>query len=301
MPTTVNGIGTHYYGRKNRTARTAPCHFCKRVGALQCYDTRLWFVIVFIPVFPLGRKRIMDECPSCRRHYVADADQYEQNKQLQVSGALDRFRREPSPDAALSVHALLLGFHEREQAAQFRETVRRQFPSDAELMVGLAAHSTISPSSTRRPSSIRRRGNSSPICPRHAWVSRDGRWQKASSIKLAGCSTSWKRQAQASIIHSNRLTSSRGTIRSRAGTRTPSRSPRTFSGSCPGPHNCTLFARLYSGRRRRLGRSESILPPREHSLRSLFAGERAGLPEVAAAFTVIGGAAALAPLRRAFD
>ena len=139
MPTTVNGIGTHYYGRKNRTVRTAPCHSCKRMGPLESYDTRLWFVVVFIPIIPLGRKRIIDKCSSCTRHYAVNADQYEQNKQLQVSGALDRFRREPSPESALSVHALLLGFHDREQAAQFRAAVREQFPSDAELFAGVAA------------------------------------------------------------------------------------------------------------------------------------------------------------------
>jgi tetratricopeptide (TPR) repeat protein len=139
MPTTYNGIGTHYYGKKNRTARTAACQSCHRVGALQSFDTRLWLVILFIPVIPLKHKRITDQCPSCTRHYAADADVYEQNKQLQVSGALDRFRREPSPEAALQVHGMLLAFHESDQAAQFRDSVRQRFPSEAELMAGLAA------------------------------------------------------------------------------------------------------------------------------------------------------------------
>jgi tetratricopeptide (TPR) repeat protein len=139
MPTTVNGIGTHYYGKKDRSVRTAACHSCGRVGLLESYNTRLYFVVAFIPVIPLKRKRILDSCPSCRRHYAADADAYEQAKQLQVSGALDQFRREPSPEAALSVHGTLLGFHESDQAARFRETVRQRFPAEAELMTGLAA------------------------------------------------------------------------------------------------------------------------------------------------------------------
>lgn len=63
MPTTVNGVGTHYYGRKNRAARISVCRACGRQGMLESYDTRLWFVIVFIPIIPLGRKRIIDQCP----------------------------------------------------------------------------------------------------------------------------------------------------------------------------------------------------------------------------------------------
>src|SRR4051794_24223336 len=110
MPSTVNGIGTHYYGKKNRAVRTAMCQSCHRVGPLESYDTRLWFVVVFIPVIPLGRKRIIDQCPYCTRHMVADADAYDQARQLQISGSLERFRREPSPEAAAAAHAQLLGF-----------------------------------------------------------------------------------------------------------------------------------------------------------------------------------------------
>ena len=101
MPTTVNGIGTHYYGKKNRSVRTAACRSCGRVGNLESYDTRLWFVIVFIPIIPLGRKRVIDTCPSAGGTSWPNADAYEQARQLQVSGAIDQFRREPSPEAAL--------------------------------------------------------------------------------------------------------------------------------------------------------------------------------------------------------
>ena len=101
--------------------RTAACKSCQRVGNLESYDTRLWFVVVFIPIIPLGRKRIIDKCPSCTRHYVMKADVYEQSKQLQISAGLERFRREPSAGAAIEAHGQLLGFHEHQQAADFRD------------------------------------------------------------------------------------------------------------------------------------------------------------------------------------
>lgn len=133
MPSTVNGIGTHYYGKKNQSVRNAACRSCNRVGNLESYDTRLWFVIVFIPVIPLGRKRILDACPSCTRHYVVKADVYEQTKQLQTSASLDRFRRESSTDSAIEAHGQLLGFHEYQQAAEFRQTALAKFPDHAGL------------------------------------------------------------------------------------------------------------------------------------------------------------------------
>ena len=139
MPSTVNGIGTHYYGKKNVTVRTAACKSCGRVVNLVSYDTRLWFVVVFIPIVPLGRKRIIDQCPSCTRHYVLKADVYEQTKQLQTSASLERFRREPSADAAVQAHGQLLAFHEHEQAAEFRQTALGRFPNHAGLRAGMAS------------------------------------------------------------------------------------------------------------------------------------------------------------------
>src|SRR5262245_29724763 len=121
MPTTVNGIGTHYYGRKNITKRPGPCPFCGRGVELTSYDTRLWFVVVFIPIIPLGRKRIIDQCASCRRHYVVEMQKWETAKQLEISGAQEEFRKNPTPEGALAVHAQLLKYHQRTEAAQFRE------------------------------------------------------------------------------------------------------------------------------------------------------------------------------------
>lgn len=139
MPSTVNGIGTHYYGKSNHTVRAAVCASCQRMGNLESYDTRLWFVIVFIPIIPLGRKRIIDKCPACTRHYVMKADVYEQTKQLQTSGSLERFRREASADSAIEAHGQLLAFHEHEQAADFRETALARFPEHVGLRAGMAA------------------------------------------------------------------------------------------------------------------------------------------------------------------
>jgi hypothetical protein len=139
MPGTVNGIGTHYYGKKNASTRTAACKSCGKVSILESYDTRLWFVIVFIPVIPLGRKRITDKCPRCTRHFVADLHQYEQARELQISSGLERFRSELSPEAALEVHGQLLAFHATEQAGEFRKTALEKFPVHPMLRADLAA------------------------------------------------------------------------------------------------------------------------------------------------------------------
>ncbi len=139
MPTTYNGIGTRYYGEKNAQTRPGPCPHCGRMVELKSYDTRLWFVIVFIPVIPLGRKRIVDYCPACTRHFAADAEKWETAKQLEVSGALDKFKSSPTPEAAIETHQALVNYHEFEQASAFRAKMRHDFAGNATVHAYLGA------------------------------------------------------------------------------------------------------------------------------------------------------------------
>jgi tetratricopeptide (TPR) repeat protein len=137
MPQTVNGIGTHYYGKKNKDSYPGVCRSCGAQGILESYDTRLWFVVFFVPVIPLGRKRITDYCPRCSRHYYMSQAQWEKVRQESVSAALAKYQAEPSPEAALRVHGTLLGFHLADEAAKLRTAIVSEFPDSAELHEGL--------------------------------------------------------------------------------------------------------------------------------------------------------------------
>ena len=133
MPTTYNGIGTRYAGRRNEERRAAACHSCGRHVQLVSYDTRLFFVILYIPIIPLARKRILDECPVCRRHYAIDAEKWETQKQLGISGAMDTYEASPTPEAAMELHQTMLNFHQRAQAAEFRRGMVEKFGENAHV------------------------------------------------------------------------------------------------------------------------------------------------------------------------
>ncbi len=137
MPITYNGIGTRYQGKSNVEIRPGRCRSCNRSVQLESYDTRLWFVIVFIPVIPLGRKRILDFCPACRRHYVSDLDKWETARQLETSGAMDKFRSSPTPENAIAAHQQMLGFHQVAEATEFQKTMLSQFPDSAKIQAYL--------------------------------------------------------------------------------------------------------------------------------------------------------------------
>jgi tetratricopeptide (TPR) repeat protein len=106
---------------------------------LASYDTRLWFVLFFIPIIPLGRKRIINYCPTCTRHHVLELDKWEAAKQLEISGALEKFRTNPGPESAIEAHQALIGFHQMAQAAEFRQVMREKYADSAKVQSYLGA------------------------------------------------------------------------------------------------------------------------------------------------------------------
>lgn len=140
MPFTVNGIGTSYYGKRDAASRMGQCRNCGARAQLESYTSRLWFVVLFIPLIPIKRVRILDYCPQCNRHWVANPEQYETSRQLAVSSALEKYRDHPSTETALVAHAQLISFHMHKEADEFRKAVLEQFPDDVDVRLGLGSH-----------------------------------------------------------------------------------------------------------------------------------------------------------------
>ena len=100
MPATVNGIGTHYYGRKNASARRGNCEFCKRLANLTSYDTREFFVVLYLPIIPMTKYRILDQCSSCTKHRRMTLADFQRNLQSSVEPLRAAVRANRSDAAA---------------------------------------------------------------------------------------------------------------------------------------------------------------------------------------------------------
>ena len=293
MPSTINGVGTHYYGKKNPSTRTAACKSCGKVSVLESYDTRLWFVIVFIPVIPLGRKRITDKCPRCTRHFVADLHQYEQARQLQISAGLERFRRELSAEAALEAHGQLLAFHETEQAAEFRKSALEKFPVHPILRANLAAQLEYAAAYAESSELYEAALKQDPEMPA-ARVGVARRRMVQGELDQARRLLSFLETAGAGQHHDLGPVDVLSTYFQKAG--------RHDEALALAAHLLREFPAIGQQHKYRsfvlrsekaLGRFESILPPREHSLRGLFQTEGSPYASWLRAFVIFGGAGAL--------
>lgn len=95
MPQTINGIGTLYYGKKNKHVREDTCEHCENYAELTSYDTRNFVVFIYIPLIPLGRFRVVDQCGSCTKHYAVPLAEWNEQKQDAVGEAVRALERDP--------------------------------------------------------------------------------------------------------------------------------------------------------------------------------------------------------------
>ena len=102
MPNRVNGCGTWYYGKQDLSEREGACPHCGRVVRLSSFSTRQWISILFVPVIPLQRKRILDQCPLCTVHRAVSLKSYEVSKEALYKQIREQTSQNPKdPQAAM--------------------------------------------------------------------------------------------------------------------------------------------------------------------------------------------------------
>jgi len=68
---------------------------------------------------------------------VVEADKWETQKQLNVSGALEEYQADATPEKAMAAHQTLVNFHQHSQAAECRREMAEKFPQNAKMQAYL--------------------------------------------------------------------------------------------------------------------------------------------------------------------
>lgn len=140
MPHTINGIGTWYYGKKNIFQRQGSCEHCGRNATLTSYDTTLFFTVFFIPLIPLGKKRILDQCSACSRHRSLPLKEWESARAQSMEAAQMSLRQSPSnPQTAHDFLGACAAFQSRDIFEQSARDIRRHHSGNADVLNHLAA------------------------------------------------------------------------------------------------------------------------------------------------------------------
>jgi hypothetical protein len=139
MTFTYNGIGTRYVGEQNAVDRSAECPWCKKTTRLRSYDTRMWFVVLFVPVIPLQKLRILDKCPRCSRHRLISHAKWVllQDQARHKASDIVQERRD-DPAGAIEAHRTLLGAHLTADARALAAAMQSRYADSPIVQVYLA-------------------------------------------------------------------------------------------------------------------------------------------------------------------
>jgi tetratricopeptide (TPR) repeat protein len=138
MPTVINGIGTWYYGKRRIHTIKDTCEFCNRRADLVSYDTTLFFVVVFVPVIPLQRNRILRQCTACQKHRVISLAKWEKAKKQDGDALLERLRRDPDDrDAVVHAIGFATAYQDEPLFDKFVETLAGHRTGDAAIQAQL--------------------------------------------------------------------------------------------------------------------------------------------------------------------
>ncbi len=140
MPQTVNGIGTHYYGKSNLELETGACEFCGSIAQLETYETGLFFVVLFIPIIPLGRKQILDYCPSCTQHRAISVKEWQRIKSEAIESSTSNLvDKMDDPDVAIEHLQTLSAFRQHDEARDFAAAMEGSHGTNADVQFFLGA------------------------------------------------------------------------------------------------------------------------------------------------------------------
>ena len=95
MPTVYDGIGTWYYGKANHYQYVGHCEFCGRETTLHSYDTTKYFVLLFVPLIPLQKIRVIAKCNHCDKHKIASLKKWEAQKSQAIEECWQACEQKP--------------------------------------------------------------------------------------------------------------------------------------------------------------------------------------------------------------
>jgi tetratricopeptide (TPR) repeat protein len=138
VPTVIHGIGTWHYGKRRIHALKDVCEFCNRQVTLESYDTTLFFVVVFVPVIPLVRRRILRQCPTCQKCRYIGLAKWEASKARDGEALMEKLARDPNDrEAILQAINFATGYQDEPLFNRVVETLAGDSANDAAIQARL--------------------------------------------------------------------------------------------------------------------------------------------------------------------
>lgn len=131
--------GTRTLGKKDEKKRYMKCPHCGKFTKMASYTARKWFTLYFIPIIPLAKKRVEQQCPSCDLGYQHDFKDWERNKARNIEKLTNGAFNMDVLDDAISIHQIAELYGSDEQANSIASKIEEQYRDNDSLQSYLAS------------------------------------------------------------------------------------------------------------------------------------------------------------------
>ena len=127
--------GVKNYGKGNAFVRNGGCGNCGRHGRLSSYDSASFFTIFWLPLIPLGNKRIMDACPSCKMYKELGLRKYNKIRKKALFTALENLKDDPNnPEKAIEAANNLVSYNDFQSFESIAPTICQKHSRNPEVL-----------------------------------------------------------------------------------------------------------------------------------------------------------------------
>lgn len=133
--------GSGYFNRRDHSLVRGSCQSCGQRGYLRSYTSTHFITLYFLPVIPIGSKKIIEECPHCKNALGLSRRKFNAFRKKDLPQAVARFEANPSDkDAAEAALAAIVQGQQKTELKRLAPTFRSVFTGDGRLLY-LLAHS----------------------------------------------------------------------------------------------------------------------------------------------------------------
>lgn len=132
----IFGSGNYY--KRDSVYRADICENCGSFQHLHSYTCTPAGHVYWVPIIPLGSKRIMDQCPSCKAGREMSLGKWKKLRREEVIPALEELHKDPSNrDVAERALGLVRQFGTPEEFNEAMEVIWPHYSNDPEMLAKL--------------------------------------------------------------------------------------------------------------------------------------------------------------------
>jgi tetratricopeptide (TPR) repeat protein len=121
-------FGKNFYGKTNVVSHYADCTSCRKQSVLSSYTTENCLHVFNLPVLPLGRIHITDECPYCGHYTAISHRTYRKTRKKDLAVMMEAFTADAdNPDSTLNGLQTLMVYNEKSWFMNVENSYGRRF------------------------------------------------------------------------------------------------------------------------------------------------------------------------------